>query len=283
MSLDQKPPLADLSEAKLDDAGSLSAATVLPLLPLGWLGRPYHYYPRLDSTNSEANRLAEQDAPHGTVVVAEEQEAGRGRLGRTWHSPNEENLYLSAILRPAINPARAPLLCLVAAVGLATALQELLGEAPQVKWPNDLLLHGCKACGILLEMRAEIGQIRHVVLGVGLNINTITFPTELASLATSLRLVQGRPFSRTKVLVKVLQHLETWIDRFQAEGAEPILAAWCGYAPWLGEMIEVKQPHQTLRGVALGLSTEGGLRLRLADGTEQVISAGEVQFPGRER
>ena len=153
---------------------------------------PVHHFETLDSTNDLAKELAVQGAPEGTVVVAEAQTGGRGRLGREWDSPPGVGLYVSLVLRPMLPPMELPQITLTTAVAVVRAVRRVAGVAPGIKWPNDLLLNGKKLGGILTEMETESDRIRHVVVGLGLNVNNPGFPPELAATATSLTLTAGR-------------------------------------------------------------------------------------------
>lgn len=255
---------------------TLAADRVSALLQTRWLGHSLEVHARLPSTNTEAMARAAAGAPHGAVVLADEQTAGLGRQGRTWHSPPGANLYMSAILRPKIRPADAPPLSLAAAVGLAAGLTPFLPCPPVLKWPNDLLVGGRKISGVLVEMSASAGGVNHVVLGVGINVNLLALPEELSALATSLRLEAGAMLDREEVLASVLNQLEPWIDRLVDRGPAPIIAAWEERSGWLGRRVTVSRAETSITGVALGLEPSGALRLRLDDGTEKVVVAGDV-------
>ena len=255
----------------------LDTSSVAASLRTRWLGRALRCHETLPSTNTEAMEAAAAGAGHGTVVLAEQQTGGRGRQGRTWHSPGGQNLYLSAVLRPEITPADAPPLSLAAAVGLARGVTPFLRAAPTLKWPNDLLVKGRKLCGVLVEMSASARRINHLVLGAGLNVNVTDFPPELRGQATSLRLEAGAPVCREDVLATVLNELEPWLDRLFQQGSGPIIEAWTAHTDWLGQRVTVTRPGGSVSGVAVGLGGGGGLRLRLDDGSEVVAVAGDVR------
>jgi BirA family biotin operon repressor/biotin-[acetyl-CoA-carboxylase] ligase len=238
------------------------------------IGRALRRLERCGSTNDEAAAWARAGAPHGALVVAEAQSAGRGRLRRAWHSPPGENLYFSTVLRPAIAPQLAPPLTLLAAVALAEAVAAH-GATPALKWPNDLLLDGKKAAGILTEMATAAGAIQHVIVGIGVNINARTFPPELPA-ATSLALALGRTVDRTRFAAALCDHLERWYERFLVEGAAPVVAAWRARSPLLGRPVEVDSAGERLRGIAEDIDPDGALRLRLADGRTHRVLAGEI-------
>jgi BirA family biotin operon repressor/biotin-[acetyl-CoA-carboxylase] ligase len=261
----------------ITEGDTLDPQVVTPLLNTRWLGRLYLPHDELVSTSDTAAQMAEEGAPHGTVVLADSQTGGRGRLGRSWYSPAGVNLHLSAILRPELPPADAPLLSLAAAVGLADGVRGFVGEPPTVKWPNDLLYRRRKLAGILLETP---GAARHVILGVGLNVNATVFPDELGASTTSLQLERGSAARRAAVLASVLNSLEDWIDRLVADGAGPIIEAWLGLADWIGQRVVVRQPEGDLSGVAVGVARSGALRIRTDDGEEREIVAGTVELTG---
>lgn len=241
-----------------------------------WLGRALRIHETLASTNSAAMGLAQGGADHGTVVLADSQTGGRGRQGRAWHSPPGQNLYFSAVLRPDISPADAPPLSLAAAIGLGLGVSPFLPASPTLKWPNDLLVQGRKLCGILVEMSASARRINHVVVGVGLNVNVTEFPLELARLATSLRLESGAPLALEEVLASVLNELEPCFQLLFDKGTAAVINAWEEQTDWLGRRVTVNRPAGAKSGLALGLDPTGGLRLRLDDGTEEVVVAGDV-------
>ncbi|MEW6776847.1 MAG: biotin--[acetyl-CoA-carboxylase] ligase, partial [Bdellovibrionota bacterium] len=169
------------------------------------LAREIHSFDHTDSTSSQAARLADEGAPHGTLVIAEQQTKGRGRLGRSWASPPGTGLYFSLVLRPKIELHRAPQLTLLAATAVASAIERTANLSPQIKWPNDLLLDGKKFCGILTELSGDPDRVRHVILGIGVNVGTKKFPKEIAPLATSLRLALGKePPPRALLLAALL-------------------------------------------------------------------------------
>lgn len=242
-----------------------------------WPGRVVAMHEVLDSTNSEALRLARQGAPHGTVVIADHQDAGRGRLGRSWYSPPGENLHVSLVLRPEIRPREAPMISLAAAVAMAEAVEPFLGRPVQLKWPNDLLCEEKKFCGILAEMETEGGRVRHVVLGVGVDVNGTGFPEDLARKATSLRMLAGHPLSLEELLLVVLEALDRWVQALVEQGPAVVVQAWQARCAWLGQEVTVVLPNGCLTGRALGLADDGALRLEVAGGREERIWAGDMQ------
>jgi BirA family biotin operon repressor/biotin-[acetyl-CoA-carboxylase] ligase len=227
------------------------------------LGRRIVYFEATDSTNVQAMRLAREGAPEGTLVVAERQTQGRGRLGRAWSSPDSVNLYASWILRPTLAPAAAPQLSLAAAVALARALAPLAPGLVTIKWPNDCLLGGRKVAGILTEMDAELDRVRAVVLGIGVNLNATAraFPPELRATATSVRLATGRRVDRIAFTAALCDALEAVYDRLLQEGFGALIAEWNDYSCLTGREVTVECAGHRTTGVVRGLDASGRLVL----------------------
>jgi BirA family biotin operon repressor/biotin-[acetyl-CoA-carboxylase] ligase len=246
-----------------------------------WLGRAYEWHPDCASTNDLAATRGRAGAPEGLVIAADAQSGGRGRLGRSWHSPAGDNLYFSMLLRPARPAAEIPPLTLLAGAAVAEALAAQ-GFAPRLKWPNDVLLAepgaGAaprKVAGILTEMSSEGERVGQVVVGIGLNVNGLDFPTELADRATSLRRVAGRAIDRSELLASLLAAFEPLYDDFRARGPAAAVRAWQAHAA-LGERWRVTAPGRPLEGIALGVDPDGALRLRDDAGRVHRVLSGEV-------
>jgi BirA family biotin operon repressor/biotin-[acetyl-CoA-carboxylase] ligase len=237
---------------------------------------PVHYFETLDSTNDLAKALAAQGAPEGAVVVAEAQTSGRGRLGREWDSPPGVGLYVSLVLRPMLPPMELPQITLTTAVAVVRAVRRVTGLAPGIKWPNDLLINGKKLGGILTEMETESDRIRHVVVGLGLNVNNPGFPFDLAATATSLALAAGRTFSRVNLLQAWLEEFEELYDRFLNQGFAEILEEWKGAAVTLGQIVTVRQGPREISGQATDVAPDGALLLRTIDGEMVRVTSGEI-------
>ena len=242
------------------------------------VGQAFRHRRICGSTNDEMARWAEQGAPDGAVVAADEQTAGRGRLGRVWHSPPGSSLYVSLLLRPRVSPAALPPLTLLTGAVLANVLADL-GVPCRLKWPNDVMLptgQGLKkAGGILTEMATSQGQIRHVVVGIGLNVLPIVFPADLANVATSLGNVSGTPPDRLWVLQRFLNLFEPAYDAFLREGASYALGAWRPHA-WLGQLCRVEREPEAILGRAVDVEDTGALVLEDSEGKRHVILSGEV-------
>jgi BirA family biotin operon repressor/biotin-[acetyl-CoA-carboxylase] ligase len=231
----------------------------------------------VDSTQRVARDLARDGAEEGTVVVAEAQSAGRGRLGRTWHSPPGVNLYCSILLRPAVAPATVPQVALVAGLAVARAI-EAVGLAAELKWPNDVLVGGRKTAGVLTEMEAELDRVRVVVVGIGVNVNLAAadLPEYLRATATSLATAAGRPIDRVGFAADVVAALEADYARFLAGGFAALRADWERRAALSGRRVTVRDAGGETTGDDAGVDDDGALRLVDASGGIHRIVAGEV-------
>jgi BirA family transcriptional regulator, biotin operon repressor / biotin---[acetyl-CoA-carboxylase] ligase len=236
----------------------------------------YHFF-KTDSTNRVAFELGHAGQPEGTVVLAEEQSAGRGRAGRTWHSERAAGIYVTLLLRPKLAPVQAPLLTMMAGLSAHAAVEAVTGLAVDLKWPNDLIIRGKKAGGILTEMHAEPGMVRFVVVGIGLNVNQERFPGELAGLATSLRQETGKTQSRMELLVRLLRDFESDYNRFLREGIAGVIQRFevvSSYAH--GKKVRVTNGTESYVGTTAGLGPEGLLQVEREDGRVVTVIAGDV-------
>ena len=238
--------------------------------------RIYHFF-KTDSTNRVAFELGHAGEPEGAIVLAEEQSAGRGRAGRTWHSERAAGIYVTLLLRPKLAPVQAPLLTMMAGLSAHTAVEAVTGLAVDLKWPNDLIIRGKKAGGILTEMHAEPGMVRFVVVGIGLNVNQEKFPGELAGLATSLRQETGKMQSRMELFVRLLREFESDYNRFLREGIPSVIQRFevvSSYAH--GKKVRVTNGAESYVGTTVGLGPEGLLQVEREDGRVVTVIAGDV-------
>jgi BirA family transcriptional regulator, biotin operon repressor / biotin---[acetyl-CoA-carboxylase] ligase len=241
------------------------------------IGKKIVHYFLVDSTNTVAMALAAQGAPHGTVVLAEEQTSGRGRFGRTWYSERASGIYLSIILRPALPPSAAPILTLMAGLAAREAITATTQLTPDIRWPNDLLLNGRKAGGILTEMTVELDRVHSVVLGIGLNVNHSEVPKDLRRLATSLRIEGHRIYSRVYLTAALLRHIQTDYDLLIHRGEGEISRRWAAASSFSsGKRVKVSWKNGYYPATTLGLEPNGALRVRLDDGHEESLVSGEV-------
>jgi len=232
-----------------------------------------HFY-KIGSTNTSAMAAAADGAPEGTVFLAEEQTAGRGRGANAWQSPRSTGIYCSAILRPALLPSDVLVLSLAAGLAVHAAIQQVDSRAvPDLKWPNDVLVNGKKVCGILTEMNAEATRVRYLVVGIGINVNQESFPKDLH--ATSLRLVTGSEWSRVELAAALLKLLdrEYRILTENSDARESILKRFTENSSWvLGKNVRIEENNAAFEGTTAGLDARGFLLVRTAQGTQTVLS-----------
>lgn len=261
----------------------------------------------IDSTNIQAKVLAEQGCPHGTLVAADQQVSGKGRRGRTWESPKGSAISMSLVLRPTFAPNKASMLTLVMAISVANAIRDYdktYGNNSwdvQIKWPNDIVVNGKKVCGILTEMSTEIDYINYVVIGVGINANIEEFPAELKEIATSLKLenqkfidsqklTEGLPnvkiekncaIQRARLVGAILKEFEEQYAKFnELEDLSFMQEAYNKMLVNSGREVKVLEPGNEYQAVAMGIDEEGQLEVRLTNGEEKKVYAGEVSVRG---
>ncbi|MCK9418188.1 MAG: biotin--[acetyl-CoA-carboxylase] ligase [Nitrospirae bacterium] len=240
------------------------------------MGKKIHFLSDVASTNTLAMEMAAEGTPEGTVVIAETQTGGKGRLGRKWISP-KGNLYLSVVLRPNIPMQKAPLITLTGAVAVASAIRTTCGLEAGIKWPNDILISGKKVSGLLTEMSAEQDRIRHIVLGIGVDVNMEMgeLPPEVRSLTTTLAAEAGAKINRTVLLQQVLRDLERWYQKFLNNDGD-VLEEWEKLNMTVGNRITVSGAGEAFDGLAQGIDRDGRLIVRLDDGTIRTVAAGDV-------
>jgi BirA family biotin operon repressor/biotin-[acetyl-CoA-carboxylase] ligase len=239
--------------------------------------RRIHHFFKVDSTNLVALRLGHDGDPHGALVIAEEQVAGRGQAGRAWHSEKSSGIYVTVLLRPEIPPIDAPLITLLTGLAVHAAIADQTGLKADIRWPNDVLVNGKKVCGILTEMHAEPGRIHFVVVGIGLNVNNQSLPKDLAALATSLRIEGGRAVSRIELLAKLLRHLDRDYNQFLREGGAPVLRRFAEVSTYAeGHRVRIVNGRESFTGTTAGIEPNGMLRVQRDDGPIQAVISGRV-------
>jgi BirA family transcriptional regulator, biotin operon repressor / biotin---[acetyl-CoA-carboxylase] ligase len=241
------------------------------------IGRRIEYHEELVSTNTEALRLAMENAPEGTVVIADAQSEGRGRLDRIWESPPSLNLYLSVVLRPDIAAVSASLIPLAVGVTVAEVISKYCPGRVRLKWPNDVLVDGRKICGILTEMRTKADRVHFIIVGIGVNLNMrkLDFPREIRETATSLRIGTECEIDRLDVAIRLFENLERWYRIFLSGGEAAIREKWLQYAEIIGKRVEVVFKETVQHGTVTGLDENGALLLEGETGVQQVL-AGDV-------
>lgn len=259
----------------------LSKEELVSRIKTKWAGRQVVYYPKTGSTSLDAKRLAEEGAPHGTLVVANYQDAGKGRRGRSWDSPEGMNIYFSLLLKPDFSPEKASMLTLVMALSVAEAIEKESACTPYIKWPNDLVISGKKICGILTEMTLEEEYIQSIVIGVGINLLQKEFPEEMKHTATSILLETGTGPVRSSMIVNVMEAFEANYQIFLEDlSLVNLKEAYEKRLVNLGKVVKIIDPKGEWCGKALGINSQGELLVEKEDGTTMNIYAGEVSVRG---
>lgn len=245
-----------------------------------FIGKRIEYYDSLSSTNGRAKEILTEAPAEGSIIIAEEQTGGKGRLGRSWFSPPGTGIWLSVILKPQLPPVELPKLTLVAAVALSKAIQEELNRRPPVKWPNDLYLEGRKISGILTELSGEMGRVEYLILGVGINVNQeiCDFPAELREKAASLRIITGKGVDRLSLLQAYLRFFESEYLNALKNGFSEVLQYCRDYSATLGRQVEVTDGKKVYRGTAVEIEDTGGLVLENERGERIRVLSGDVNL-----
>lgn len=245
---------------------------------MSWLGKPCITLDQCVSTNDEAARLARAGAVHGTIVVADTQTGGRGRLGRVWTSPPGGNLYLSCVLRPPLALPQTPALALAIGIAVCDAVRSV-GAPAKLKWPNDILLGDRKVAGILLEAQSQGSRLESLIVGIGVNLSA-QVPAELEAIATTVAAALPQParvaLTREQFLPVLLSSVELWVDRYVAVGMSVVVDAW---NQRMTQGLQVRAG--AMMGTALGIDADGNLRLRDSLGVIHTIRAGDVEIVRR--
>jgi BirA family biotin operon repressor/biotin-[acetyl-CoA-carboxylase] ligase len=241
-------------------------------------GQPIFRFESIDSTMREAAERAEAGAPEGTLILAGQQTAGRGRLGRSWVSEPGAGLYFSLILRPPVPAAQSVVLTLALGLGVARAIGEVCGRKCDIRWPNDVLLNDKKCSGILVELSGASDRVEYVIAGIGINVNHASMAPALSLSATSLRIETGCEYPLDVVLGAVLRHGERYYGMFLERGAAAITDAFSRASTYAdGKKVVVENMDSRIYGTTAGLESSGVLRLRREDGLIEPILAGSVR------
>jgi len=239
-----------------------------------FVGKKIEYFDYLSSTMNLAMQLGMQGVANGTLVLAESQTKGRGRLGREWYSPKYKGIYLSLILRPAISPAASPILTLLSAVSICEAVKKVCDIDSQIKWPNDLLIHNKKLAGILTEMNAEVDKVNFVVIGIGLNVNNDK--KSLIAQATSLKEQLDQQVNRIALLQELLFRVEENYFLLEKKGNKAIIDKWRNFTLTLGKRVKVYCQDKHIEGMAVDIDTDGALLIRKDSGVIAKVTSGDV-------
>jgi len=236
-------------------------------------------YGRVGSTNEVAWQEAEKGAAEWTVIIADEQTEGRGRLSRRWHSPAGLGAWLSIVLRPDVRPSVAPGITMCASLAVAKALRKLHPMSVSLKWPNDVMVKGRKICGILTEMKAAADAVEFVVCGIGINLNQTAddFPAELRDGATSVYLATGHKADRAALVDELLRQMEKLYGAFLRRGLPALMGEWRSMCPLFGKIVRIRTRGETVEGVFHDIDAGGALVLRLESGVHRSFLAGDVE------
>jgi BirA family biotin operon repressor/biotin-[acetyl-CoA-carboxylase] ligase len=242
------------------------------------IGHKINFYPKIGSTNDEAFDLAAAGSPEGTVVIADSQTEGKGRLQRVWHSPSGSNIYTSIILRPNLEPDRAPQISILTGVAVAEVIDNFCPGMVNLKWPNDVLLKGKKVCGILAQLKTSASRVDFIILGIGINININynQLPQDIKNTATSLAIETGRKISRQELIISLYENLAKWYKKLMKGGFSAVKEKWLSMAPMIGQRVQIMSGNEVVSGKALGIDEQGSLLLLTAEDRRIKISAGDA-------
>lgn len=248
-----------------------------------YMGKNIHFFKEVDSTNDVARELADEGAEEGTIIIAESQRSGKGRRGKRWISPSG-GVWMTIILRPDIEPPKAPQLTLVTGVAVAETLNRECGLDVGIKWPNDILIGDKKVCGILTEVKADIGNVDYVLVGIGidLNVDLNIFPPELRGGATSLKAELDQEIMGAELVATFLKNFEIYYGEFKEGKFREILNKWRKLSKTIGNYVEVHKRGGSVYGEAVGVNKDGKLILELDDGTLRKIISGECVHTKKE-
>lgn len=241
-------------------------------------GKKVYSFDSIDSTNTFAKKIEQGEAPHGTVVIADEQTAGRGRLQRNWISARGKNLLFSVILNPDFDQEKIALLPFAGALAVSDAIESVTGLSPTCKWPNDVLINAKKVCGMLLESTSGTSSIERIVLGIGVNVNQTEFPGDLLYKASSLKNEAGIDIDRVRLLRSILEALEMRYQQLSTFPADRLLNDWRMKALLFGKKIIVLEHEFSFPATAIDVAEDGSLIIETEDGTKRNIYAGDVSL-----
>lgn len=259
----------------------MTEAEIKSLLHTDWVAKEVLYFDTIDSTNTKAQELAEKGYPSGTLVVADKQESGKGRRGRSWVSPSGTGIFMTLMIKPDINPNNASMLTLVAALAVAKAITSVTGEEAMIKWPNDIVVNGKKVCGILTEMNAQFDYINHIVVGIGINVHNESFPEEISRMASSLMIeAGGKRFHRAQIIAETMSYFEQYYDTFlKTQDLSALVREYDKLLVNRNKSVRVLDPKEPFDGKAMGITPKGELIVDTWE-SRKLVSSGEVSVRG---
>ncbi len=259
----------------------MTEAEIKSLMHTEWVAKEVLYFDTIDSTNTKAQELAEKGYPSGTLVVADKQESGKGRRGRSWVSPSGTGIFMTLMIKPDINPNNASMLTLVAALAVAKAITSVTGEEAMIKWPNDIVVNGKKVCGILTEMNAQFDYINHIVVGIGINVHNESFPEEISQMASSLMIeAGGKRFHRAQIIAETMSYFEQYYDTFlKTQDLSALVREYDELLVNRNKSVRVLDPKEPFDGKAMGITSKGELIVDTWE-SRKLVSSGEVSVRG---
>ena len=259
----------------------MTEAEIKSLMHTEWVAKEVLYFDTIDSTNTKAQELAEKGYPSGTLVVADKQESGKGRRGRSWVSPSGTGIFMTLMIKPDINPNNASMLTLVAALAVAKAITSVTGEKALIKWPNDIVINGKKVCGILTEMNAQFDYINHIVVGIGINVHNESFPEEISQMASSLMIeAGGKRFHRAQIIAETMSYFEQYYDTFlKTQDLSALVREYDELLVNRNKSVRVLDPKEPFDGKAMGITPKGELIVDTWE-SRKMVSSGEVSVRG---
>lgn len=259
----------------------MTEAEIKSLMHTEWVAKEVLYFDTIDSTNTKAQELAEKGYPSGTLVVADKQESGKGRRGRSWVSPSGTGIFMTLMIKPDINPNNASMLTLVAALAVAKAITSVTGEEALIKWPNDIVVNGKKVCGILTEMNAQFDYINHIVVGIGINVHNESFPEEISQMASSLLIeAGGKRFHRAQIIAETMSYFEQYYDIFlKTQDLSALVREYDELLVNRNKSVRVLDPKEPFDGKAMGITPKGELIVDTWE-SRKLVSSGEVSVRG---
>lgn len=259
----------------------MTEAEIKSLMHTEWVAKEVLYFDTIDSTNTKAQELAEKGYQSGTLVVADKQESGKGRRGRSWVSPSGTGIFMTLMIKPDINPNNASMLTLVAALAVAKAITSVTGEEAMIKWPNDIVVNGKKVCGILTEMNAQFDYINHIVVGIGINVHNESFPEEISLMASSLMIeAGGKRFHRAQIIAETMSYFEQYYDTFlKTQDLSALVREYDKLLVNRNKSVRVLDPKEPFDGKAMGITPKGELIVDTWE-SRKLVSSGEVSVRG---
>lgn len=259
----------------------MTEAEIKSLMHTEWVAKEVLYFDTIDSTNTKAQELAEKGYQSGTLVVADKQESGKGRRGRSWVSPSGTGIFMTLMIKPDINPNNASMLTLVAALAVAKAITSVTGEEALIKWPNDIVVNGKKVCGILTEMNAQFDYINHIVVGTGINVHNESFPEEISQMASSLMIeAGGKRFHRAQIIAETMSYFEQYYDTFlKTQDLSALVREYDKLLVNRNKSVRVLDPKEPFDGKAMGITSKGELIVDTWE-SRKLVSSGEVSVRG---